>query len=755
MIELDESNSTNNNTVVELDKHINDSSSVQKDPIIELDQTNIEFCDKEESEVDDWYDGWTPEGNLEDDECGEINKNEEGNLEDDECCEINKNEEQFLHEPHSIEVNQSDSKDKLHAVSTLNTDDKRGANFAPSGSFILDENDGISNQVTIGNVVGSNDENAIKRVTNFDKLPPKRMIISKDILFTKNVKNDTQKDKIDYDSDNYIIPLSKLWPNEIELLRPSLLMKNLKQGQNKQTSRRHSESAERELLKIWNSIENTYKPWASESSLKSYNKFCSIRVSGGYNEFYSKDNGEESLSSVKFLHNLNKTTNDESKHNRYHYNNKMMNLSKKLGNQQLWFVVSKRKSEVYSLVHEQFNALGMRELPDDTPYSSRMAWNILWCFQEPRLAFDQLLPWQRVHRFVGARCLTRKDLLCKTLARYWKMGGVLSTFSIQPPTFILPTEYNAFTKAFFERKDQLIHSQHLYVFFCMIFFSYESLYLTKNILKYFSKIHVVQQYIDEPLLIDGYKFDLRLYVLVTSFQPLEAFIYTEGFARMSTEPINRDYLKDLRMHLTNSSVQQKPEIRTKESKNTESFYQNRGSKLSYSFLLQRLEKLNIDTQKLQKNIHILILKSLVCADDLIKHQPNCFEVYGYDIIIDSSLRPWLLEVNASPSFGIENDLDKRIKSALIKDTIGLLAPMPFNRNLLYKWAIRRKGQRKSRRASEAAIGMNLARDIVDVLHGEIPRPFGEMPKAGMCYHRLCPGTDEWNTVVTMKNKGKL
>ena len=44
------------------------------------------------------------------------------------------------------------------------------------------------------------------------------------------------------------------------------------------------------------------------------------------------------------------------------------------------------------------------------------------------------------------------------------------------------------------------------------------------------------RYIERPLLLDGYKFDLRLYVTVTSMNPLEAFIYREGFTRLSSEP---------------------------------------------------------------------------------------------------------------------------------------------------------------------------------------------------------------------------
>jgi len=46
---------------------------------------------------------------------------------------------------------------------------------------------------------------------------------------------------------------------------------------------------------------------------------------------------------------------------------------------------------------------------------------------------------------------------------------------------------------------------------------------------------VVQEYIEKPLLMDGYKFDLRIYVLVTSCDPLRVFLFNDGLVRLSTE----------------------------------------------------------------------------------------------------------------------------------------------------------------------------------------------------------------------------
>ena len=71
---------------------------------------------------------------------------------------------------------------------------------------------------------------------------------------------------------------------------------------------------------------------------------------------------------------------------------------------------------------------------------------------------------------------------------------------------------------------------------------------------------MAQEYLNEPFLIDGLKFDLRIYVLLTGVNPMRIYLFEEGIARFATnkyQPAKRDNLGDLFMHLTNYAINKK------------------------------------------------------------------------------------------------------------------------------------------------------------------------------------------------------
>jgi len=73
--------------------------------------------------------------------------------------------------------------------------------------------------------------------------------------------------------------------------------------------------------------------------------------------------------------------------------------------------------------------------------------------------------------------------------------------------------------------------------------------------------YVISKYVDNPLLVGGKKFDLRLYVLVTSYRPLKVWMYNVGFARFCNEKYTADIaeLDNMTIHLTNVAIQKQSE----------------------------------------------------------------------------------------------------------------------------------------------------------------------------------------------------
>lgn len=129
------------------------------------------------------------------------------------------------------------------------------------------------------------------------------------------------------------------------------------------------------------------------------------------------------------------------------------------------------------------------------------------------------------------------------------------------------------------------------------------------------------------------------------------------------------------MHLTNYSVNRLSESFSKD--------REKGSKRTFSSLNQILSRNGYDVTKLWNEIDEIVVKAVISALPVLKHNYSasfprhdviqaCFEILGVDIIIDESFKPWLLEVNHSPSFSTTEYADREVKSALIRDTFNLL-----------------------------------------------------------------------------------
>nr|XP_023419632.1 tubulin polyglutamylase TTLL6 [Cavia porcellus] len=184
--------------------------------------------------------------------------------------------------------------------------------------------------------------------------------------------------------------------------------------------------------------------------------------------------------------------------------------------------------------------------------------------------------------------------------------------------------------------------------------------------------------VTEPFIIDGFKFDLRVYVLVTSCDPLRIFVYNEGLARFATTSYSHpcaDNLDNTCMHLTNYSI----------NKHSSNFIQDAhsGSKRKLSAFNVYMESHGYDVPQIWRAIEDLIIKTLIAAHPVIKHNYQtcfpghtlnsaCFEILGFDVLLDCKLKPWLLEVNHSPSFSTDTRLDREVKDRLLYDTLVLI-----------------------------------------------------------------------------------
>ena len=137
-------------------------------------------------------------------------------------------------------------------------------------------------------------------------------------------------------------------------------------------------------------------------------------------------------------------------------------------------------------------------------------------------------------------------------------------------------------------------------------------------------------------------------------------------ARIDLKLSARGDLDDHYAHLTNVAVQKK---------NAE-YNENHGGKWSLMNLRLFLESARgaEATSRLFEELDAVILKSLRAVQHVMHNDAHCFELYGYDMLIDDGLKPWLIEVNASPSLSATTEDDCDVKLAVIRDALAVAVP---------------------------------------------------------------------------------
>ncbi|XP_053367425.1 tubulin polyglutamylase ttll6 isoform X1 [Clarias gariepinus] len=336
---------------------------------------------------------------------------------------------------------------------------------------------------------------------------------------------------------------------------------------------------------------------------------------------------------------------------------------KKKRKKRLWINLTNCK---YESVRRAARKYGLREAGEGED------WTLFWT--DFSVSLDRVMEmkrYQKINHFPGMNEICRKDLLAKNLNRMLKLFP--KDYKFFPRTWCLPADYSDFQAYTRAKKHK--------TFICKPESGCQGrgIFLSKSSKDIQSGEHMIcQVYISKPFIIDGFKFDLRIYVLVTSCDPFRIFVYNEGLARFCTnlymEPSNST-LDDVCMHLTNYAI----------NKHSENFVHDddRGSKRKISAFNNYLESMSYDPQRVWADIDDVIIKALISAHPIIKHNYNtcfpnhtagnaCFEILGFDVLLDHRLKPWLLEVNHSPSFTTDSHLDREVKDSLLYDTLVLI-----------------------------------------------------------------------------------
>lgn len=89
----------------------------------------------------------------------------------------------------------------------------------------------------------------------------------------------------------------------------------------------------------------------------------------------------------------------------------------------------------------------------------------------------------------------------------------------------------------------------------------------------------------------------------------------------------------------------------------------------------------------------MLVASLGLTPFQVPHRNNCFEVWGFDIMLDDMFHAWLIEVNTCPSLAADSPLDRHVKNAMLSDVMNLVGVVPYDQEV---YSLEHEARRQAR-----------------------------------------------------------